>query len=192
MSPPSIVFRLSWVVGLLSSSLTEFLSICKAETFSSFSASFFISSSAIVILLFLRNAQFCTATSRIVHLFLIIRQYHLAHHFQWGVDTSVEVLVNLSLHIARLHHVLHDSIFERVIGDHRQSAVLAQALHRRTKHISQCVHLVVHLYSQCLEQLCHVFLGSLPRHHRFHHLHKVARGDEFLCGALPYYCRRYT
>ena len=50
MSPPSIVFRLNWVVGLLSSSLTEFLSICKAEIFSSFSASFFISSSAIVLL----------------------------------------------------------------------------------------------------------------------------------------------
>ncbi len=65
-------------------------------------------------------SQFGASASRVSLLLIGIGDdYLVVDELERRLYSSEEVLLYLAFWIARLHHVLHDAVFQRVIGDHR-------------------------------------------------------------------------
>ena len=93
-------------------------------------------------------------------LFGIGGNHFAVHLYERTRDATEEVLLHTAFHISRLHHVLHNTVFQRVIGDDRQATALCEQFGGGQQHLTQGIHLVVHLDAQRLEEFRHVLLHA--------------------------------
>mgnify|MGYP007031318114 CR=1 FL=1 len=81
----------------------------------------------------------------------------------------------MSFGITCLDDVLYYPVFERVIGDDRESSALAEPLRSRLEHLAKRIHLMVDFYAERLEELRHVLLLTLALEEWIHHFEEIAR-----------------
>ena len=91
---------------------------------------------------------------------------------------SEEVLFYFPFNVPASHEVLHDAVFERVVGDYHQSSAGAEQGRSGTEHVAEGFHLAVHLYAQGLKQAGQVFLLALTLEKGGNHLGQLLRGGD--------------
>ena len=76
---------------------------------------------------------------------------------------SKEVLLRLSFKVTRLQEVLHQPVFQRMVGDDNQTSAGFQHLKRLLQHLTQSTHFIIHLDTQGLKYLSQNFFSlSFP------------------------------
>ena len=102
-----------------------------------------------------RNSQFSTTGARVPFDLINIGNNRFAgQHPKWSQHPSIEILLCLPLEVTASHKIFHQTVLQRMVGDHHQTSTWSQCPYRLLQHHLQGLHLAIHLDTNRLKQFC--------------------------------------